>query len=153
MTIQQKIAIGCDEAAFALKQTIIDHVAQKHRITLIDCGCYDQSPVLYPNIAQAVAEGIANGDYDTGILLCGTGIGMSIVANKVAGIRAACCHDMFSASRAKRSNDAQVLTMGARVIGAELAKMIVDEWMTSTFQGGGSLPKVDLINKMDAQKK
>ncbi len=149
----KKIAIGCDEAAFDLKNILINHLKTVHHIEVEDFGCYDHKPVLYPNIAQEVSQKIAEGHFERGILLCGTGIGMSIVANKVAGIRAACCHDVFSAQRARKSNNAQIITMGARVIGIELAKLILDDWLAAEFAGGGSAPKVALIDEIDQRKK
>jgi ribose 5-phosphate isomerase B len=147
-----KLAIGCDEAAFDLKETIRKHlIASGHDVT--DFGTFDTQPVLYPDIAFALAQAVARGEYERGVLMCGTGIGMAICANKVAGIRAAQCHDTFSAERASRSNDAQIITMGGRVIGPELAKVIVDAYLRSTFDGGRSQPKVDLINEYDAARK
>ena len=101
--------------------------------------------MLYPDVGFKVAEAIVAGQFERGILLCGTGIGMAISANKVPGIRAAQCHDTFSAERASRSNDAQIITLGARVIGPELAKAIVDHYLKSTFDGGNSAAKVDRI--------
>lgn len=150
--IVQKIAIGCDEAAFELKNILIEHLKIMHNIEVVDFGCFDVSPVLYPNIAQEVAKQIAENKFERGILLCGTGIGMCIVANKVPGVRAACCHDVFSAQRARKSNNAQIITMGARVIGSELAKVILDDWLEAEFAGGGSTQKVTLINEMDTQR-
>jgi ribose 5-phosphate isomerase B len=139
-----KLAIGCDEAAYDLKELIRRHLAAAgHDVT--DFGTFDAKPVLYPDVAFEVAQRVAAGEYERAVLLCGTGIGMAISANKVRGIRAAQAHDTFSAERASRSNDAQVLTLGARVIGPELAKRIVDTWLASTFDGGGSQPKVDRI--------
>ncbi|MFV0430689.1 MAG: ribose 5-phosphate isomerase B [Alphaproteobacteria bacterium] len=149
---KQKIAIGCDEAAFELKHILIEYLKGQHKIEVEDFGCYDTSPVLYPDVAKEVAQRISKGEFERGILLCGTGIGMCIVANKVKGIRAACCHDAFSAQRARKSNDAQIITMGARVIGHEHAKVILDAWLQSNFVGGGSAPKVDLINEIDAER-
>ena len=142
------IAIGADEAAFDLKEILKAHLKSKG-IELQDYGAYDRTPVLYPDVAVKVAEAIAQGRHSRGILMCGTGIGMAITANKVPGIRAACCHDTYSAQRARKSNDAQVLTMGARVIGPELAKSIVDAWLESEFEGGGSAPKVEKIIQYD----
>ncbi|CAB5715842.1 Ribose-5-phosphate isomerase B [Delftia tsuruhatensis] len=138
------LAIGCDEAACDLRDTVRQHLlAQGHAVT--DFGTHDGAPVLYPDVAIAVAQAIVQGRHERGILLCGTGIGMAIAANKVAGIRAAQAHDTYSAERASRSNDAQIITLGSRVIGAELAKAIVDRFLASTFDGGGSAQKVDAI--------
>ena len=101
--------------------------------------------VLYPDVAVTVAQAIAKGDFERGILLCGTGIGMAISANKVPGIRAAVCHDPYSAERSRKSNNAQVMCIGERVIGVELAKYLIDIWLDSEFSGGTSIPKVDKI--------
>ncbi len=144
-----KLAIGCDEAAYDLKQLLKKHMADAgHEVT--DFGTFDAQPVLYPDIAFAVAEQVAAGVHERGLLLCGTGIGMAISANKVKGIRAAQCHDTYSAERASRSNDAQIITIGARVVGPELAKAIVDAWLKSSFDGGRSQPKVDLIHSYES---
>lgn len=140
----KKIAIGCDEAAFDLKQIIIEYL-NKAGYETEDYGVYNKDASLYPDTAVKVAVAVAEGKHDRGILLCGTGIGMAISANKVPGIRAAVCHDSFSAERARKSNNAQIMTMGARVIGSELAKQLVGIWMNSEFQGGGSASKVDRI--------
>lgn len=98
-----------------------------------------------------VSEAVASGAFDRGILTCGTGIGMAITANKVPGIHAAVCHDPFSAERARKSNNAQILCMGARVIGTELAKYLVGIWLHADFSGGGSTPKVERINEIERQ--
>ncbi len=139
------IAIGADDAALDFKNQIIRHLTEQGH-TVIDYSS-DILPdnSMYPDVAYSVAKAIKAGQHVRGILICGTGIGMSIVANKVLGIRAAQCHDTFSAERARKSNDAQIMTMGARVIGVELAKLIVEAWLTSEFEGGGSTPKVDKI--------
>lgn len=145
-----KIALGCDEAAFQLKESI-----KKYLIDLgeevQDFGVYDTKPSLYPDVAVKVAKSIVNGENERGILLCGTGIGMAITANKVPGIRAAVCHDPYSAERSRKSNNAQIMTMGARVIGEELAKNLVSIWLKSEFQGGGSTAKVNRINEYEKE--
>ena len=143
-----KIAIGCDEAGCGLKHIIID-LLQKEGIEVTDEGCLDDEVVLYPNIAERVSNIVADGEADRGILICGTGIGMAMAANKVKGIRAAVCHDPFSTERSRKSNDAQIMCMGARVIGPELAKMLVKLWLTCDFAGGGSAPKVEAIKQME----
>ncbi len=140
-----KIAIGCDEAACDLKEIVKRHLLrQGHEV--VDFGTHDNEPVLYPDIGIAVAEAIVGGRHERGVLLCGTGIGMAISANKVPGIRAAQAHDTYSAERASRSNDAHIITLGARVVGAELAMVIVDRFIGSTFDGGTSSLKVDAIS-------
>ncbi len=138
------IAIGCDEAAFDLKVNL-KRMLQEAGHEVEDFGTFDTSPVLYPDIAFAAAKSIAEGRNDRGVLLCGTGIGMAISANKVPGIRAAQCHDTYSAERARKSNDAQVITMGARVIGPELARSILRVWLQSEFEPERSGPKVARI--------
>jgi len=144
-----KIAIGCDEAAYALKVEIMKHLDQKEGIAYQDFGAEAGEVILYPDVAYKVAEEIAAGRFERGILFCGTGIGMAICANKVPGIRAAVCHDPFSAERARKSNNAQVLCMGERVIGVELAKYLVDVWLGCDFAGGGSTAKVERINELE----
>jgi ribose 5-phosphate isomerase B len=143
-----KVAIGCDEAAYDLKM-ILKSFLEKEGCTVEDFGCHDAAPVLYPDIAAAVAHAIRDGRHQRGVLLCGTGIGMAIAANKVPGIRAAQAHDVYSAERARKSNDAQIITLGARVIGPELAKTILHAWLGSEFQGGGSVAKVERIDALD----
>ncbi|CAO1667935.1 MULTISPECIES: ribose 5-phosphate isomerase B [Salinicola] len=145
MAQKWRVALGCDEAAYEMKQAMIEHVRSLgHEVE--DFGTHDAQPVLYPDIAFEVAQAIADGRFDRGILMCGTGIGVAISANKVPGIRAAQAHDTYSAERARKSNDAQIVTMGARVIGIELAKTIAETFLSSEFDPGGrSQPKVDRI--------
>lgn len=142
------IAIGCDEAAYDLKEVIKAYLIELHQ-EVDDMGVYDKNPVLYPDIALKVASAVADGQYERGILICGTGLGMAITANKVPGIRAATCHDVYSAERSRKSNNCQILTMGARVIGVEVAKTVVKAWLESDFQGGGSTPKVQRMIDID----
>jgi ribose 5-phosphate isomerase B len=142
------IAIGSDEAGYSLKETLKEFLKTKE-IEVTDYGVYDTNPVLYPDIAVKVAQAIVAGKHERGILICGTGIGMSIAANKVPGIRAAVCHDSYSAERARKSNNAQIIALGARVIGAELAKLLITVWLNSEFQGGGSTSKVERISKYE----
>jgi ribose 5-phosphate isomerase B len=138
------IAIGCDEAAFDLKETLKKHLTDLgHEVA--DYGTHEGKPVLYPDIAIAVAEDVAAGKHHRAVLLCGTGIGMAISANKVPGIRAAQAHDTYSAERARKSNDAQIITIGARVVGPELARSIVNAWLASEYEAGRSAAKVDRI--------
>ena len=143
-----KIAIGCDEAAYKLKVEII-HFLEEKGIEVDDFGTAEGDVVLYPDVAYTVADAVAAGKYERAILVCGTGIGMSICANKVPGVRAAVCHDPFSAERARKSNNAQIMCMGERVIGPELAKYLVNIWLACDFAGGGSAPKVDRINELE----
>lgn len=143
-----RIALGCDEAGLPLLDVLRDYLQEKN-IAVKDFGVHSTDPVDYPDIALVASVSVASGECDRAILVCGTGIGMSITANKVPGVRAALCHDTYSAERARKSNDAQVITMGARVIGTELAKKIIEVWLESDFDGGRSAPKVTKMNAVD----
>jgi ribose 5-phosphate isomerase B len=144
------IAIGCDEAGFKLKESIKSFIQEKG-LEVEDYGVYNTDPVLYPDIAVKVAKAVQENKCDRGILVCGTGIGMAIAANKVPGIRAAVCHDPYSAQRARMSNNAQIMAIGARVVGEELAKLLVSVWLESEFQGGGSTAKVQKIMEYEKE--
>lgn len=143
-----KIAVGSDHGGFLLKDEIIKHLEQKN-IDYTDFGCFTTESVDYPDIGQAVGEAVAGGEYDKGIICCGTGIGISISANKVPGVRAALCGDCFSAKASREHNDANILALGERVIGVELAKMIVDVWLSSEFLGGRHGRRVEKIGKIE----
>ena len=147
--MSKAVAVGSDEAGFRLKGILIDLLRAEEGLEVVDYGCHSEDPVDYPDVAFEVARAVARGEHDRGILICGTGIGMSIAANKVPGVRAAQAHDAYSAERARKSNDAQILALGARVIGPELAKSIVRTWLRSEFAGGGSARKVGKINEAD----
>jgi len=140
------IVIGCDNAAVGLKDTLVEFL-NKIGTGTEDMGCYSaEDPTNYPLVAKRVCESIiAGGGKKRGILLCGTGIGMSVTANKFKGIRAGLCHDNYSAERSILSNDCNVLCMGARVIGPELAKKIVREWISLEYVDGPSTPKIQDI--------
>jgi ribose 5-phosphate isomerase B len=144
------VVIGCDNAAMALKQEIIS-VLEACKVHYQDVGVFSaDDPELYPNVgAQVCQQIIASGYQKRGILLCGTGIGMAITANKFPGIYAAVCHDIYSTRRACLSNDTNVMTMGARVIGAELAKILVREWLALEFKPGSSSPKLERIRQIE----
>jgi ribose 5-phosphate isomerase B len=126
------IALGSDHGGYALKQEVIKHL-EKKGIACKDYGCFDEEPCDYPVYGKKVAQAVAGGECDKGIVICGTGIGISIAANKVKGIRAALCHDVFSAKATREHNDANVLAMGARVVGSGLALMIVDTFLETEF--------------------
>lgn len=145
------VAIGSDEAGYDLKELIKQHLTAQG-IEVKDYGCHSTEPVDYPDVAVVLAKDVAAHQIERGILICGTGIGMAITANKVTGVYAAQAHDTFSAERARKSNNAQIITMGARVIGPELAKQIVDHWMASEFAGGGSARKVAKIKKIENEE-
>lgn len=146
-----KICIDCDDAAVNLKKVLFEHLKNKGvDITDLDYSTSKEN-AMYPEIGFNLAQKIADGSYDRGISICGTGLGMAMIANKVEGVYAGVCHDVFSAERLRKSNDAQVITMGERVIGPELAKTIIDAWLVSEFQGGGSQPKVDQMRELEKQ--
>ncbi|TWP22767.1 ribose 5-phosphate isomerase B [Apibacter muscae] len=147
---KKKIAIGCDEAAYDLKVVLKDHL-EKLGYEVKDFGANKGEVVLYPDVAASVAKAVAAGEFERAVLTCGTGIGMAITANKIPGVRAAVCHDSFSAQRARKSNDAQIICFGERVIGVELAKNLLDIWLESEFSGGGSAPKVQRICDYEAE--
>jgi ribose 5-phosphate isomerase B len=127
-----KIVIGSDHGGYELKQEVMDHL-KKRGIEVVDVGCYSAESCDYPVYAKPVTEAIQSGDADLGILICGTGIGMSMAANKEKGIRAALCHDTFSAKATREHNNANILCMGARVVGPGLALMIIDTFIDTPF--------------------
>ena len=142
-----KIAIGADSAGKPLLDVIAAHLGGRDDVEVVDLS---QSG-FYADLAQKLAQQVVEGKHDRGILFCGTGIGVCISANKVSGIRAALTHDTYSAERAAKSNNAQIITMGARVIGPELAKSIVDTWLASEFDPqGASAGNVDAIDRLDS---
>lgn len=144
-----KIAIAGDSAGESLAQKLAEHLGATHEVAEIshnESGPDD----FYANLADRVATQVLNGTYERAILVCGTGIGVCISANKVPGIRAALCHDTYSAERASLSNNAQIMTMGSRVIGVELAKVIANTFLSHTFdQGGRSAANVTAIDALD----
>ena len=149
-----KVAIGCDNAGFPLKEVVAELLEQEYsEIEVTDFGVPNaDDPEFYPDVAERVARAVAQEGFDRGILMCGTGLGMAMTASKVPGIRAATCHDAYSAERARKSNNAQVLTMGARVIGPELAKVVAKVWMESEFDSlSRSGPKVQRMLEIDAK--
>ena len=145
-----RIAVGSDHAGFRLKQAVIGHLAEQGYL-VEDRGCYDTDSVDYPDIAVEVAAEIAEGRCAAGILICSTGIGISIAANKIEGIRAALCHDTFSAHRAREHNDANVLCMGQWVIGPGLALEIVSTFLNAEFSQDAErhVRRVDKIGELD----
>ncbi|MCD7108727.1 RpiB/LacA/LacB family sugar-phosphate isomerase [Rhizobium sp. DKSPLA3] len=144
-----KIAIGADSAGKPLLDVIAKHLATRSDVEVTDLS----QQGFYADLSQKLAQTIVDGENERGILFCGTGIGVSISANKVPGIRAALTHDTYSAERAAKSNNAQIITMGARVIGPELAKAIVDTWLASEFDpNGSSADNVKAIDRLDTAK-
>lgn len=143
-----KIALGADHGGIHLKGTIKTFLTEQG-FEVIDFGTHSEESVDYPDIAEPVAKAVAAGEYDRGILICGTGIGIGIAANKVKGIRAALCHDCFSAKASREHNDANILTMGERVIGPGLALSIVDIWVHTEFSGGRHARRVAKITNLE----
>jgi len=149
---KMKVAIDCDDTAKELKAILIAYLRDEKGINIVDLDYAGHgNGAMYPEIGYNLATKIQKKEFDRGILLCGTGLGMAIIANKVEGVYAGVCHDVYSAERLCKSNIAQVLTMGARVIGPELAKMIVDSWLSSEFTAGPSTPKVKQIKELEHQ--
>jgi len=138
----KKVAIGCDPNASGLKEILKTHLEELG----YECEDYGSDDPIYANVAFDVAEAVADGTHDRGILLCGTGIGMSIAANKVPGAYAALCADPYSTERSRKSNNANIMTLGAQVVGPELAKTLVSIWMGAEYTPGGrSEPKIRRI--------
>ena len=145
-----KIAIGSDHGGYHLKEAIKQHLLEQgHEVN--DLGTYDTQSCHYPIYAEKVARAVLNGDSERGILCCGTGIGMSIAANKVRGIRAAAVSDCFSAEYSRRHNDANVLCLGERTVGAGLAIMLADAFVNTVFEGGRHQTRVDMISDLESK--
>ena len=147
-----KIAIGSDHAGYQLKEEIKSLLEEKG-LFYQDMGTDSEESVDYPDFAYKVAKGVADNNFDKGILICGTGIGMSIAANKVNGVRAALCHNVFSAKATRNHNDSNVLTMGSRVVAKGLAREIVKAWLGEEFDGGRHQRRVDKINDIEKEMK
>lgn len=143
------VAIGSDHGGFNLKEEIKKMFTEQN-IQFLDVGTYSAESIDYPEISQKVGQAVMSGECTRGIIICGTGIGVSIAANKIKGIRAALCHDVFSAQMSREHNDANVLTMGERVIGPGLALMIVQTWLNTEFAGGRHGRRVDKISALEA---
>lgn len=143
-----KIAVGCDHAGFDLKPTIVDYLKEK-QIEVLDEGTFSRESTDYPLYAQKVAQDVVEKKADLGILICGTGIGISIAANKVPGIRAAACSDPYSAQMSRAHNHTNILALGSRVVGPELAKMIVDAWLRAKPQGGRHERRLALVARIE----
>jgi ribose 5-phosphate isomerase B len=146
-----KIVVGADDAGFAYKEALRDMLAADPRVSeVVDIGVASADATPYPRVAVKAATIVARGEADRALLICGTGLGVAITANKVRGIRAVTAHDSYSVERSVKSNNAQVLTLGARVIGLELAKKLVDEWLEHRFDTSSpSAQKVQLIDEYE----
>ncbi|MBR2424337.1 MAG: ribose 5-phosphate isomerase B [Tidjanibacter sp.] len=145
-----KIAIGCDHAAFTFKEEIKAYLTAKGH-ELVDKGCYSAERSDYPDYGIAVGEAVARGEVERGIVICGSGIGISIAANKVKGVRCALCLDVNMAHLSRQHNDANVLAMGARLIDVEMGKAIVDEWLQAEFEGGRHCGRIDKISHYESR--
>jgi ribose 5-phosphate isomerase B len=143
-----KVAIGSDHGGFRLKEEIKTLLTEL-KVDSHDFGTYTSASVDYPDISRQVAEAVAQGEYERGIIVCGTGIGVSIAANKIKGIRAALCNDVFSAQMSREHNDANILTLGERVIGFGLARMIVEVWLKTKFAGGRHACRVEKLMELE----
>ena len=142
------IAIGCDHSALELKKALMDRLDERGE-EYQDFGTYTEESCDYPDYAKKVCHAILDGQCDKGILICGTGIGIGIAASKVKGIRVCTCSDVYSAELSKRHNNSNILTMGARVVGVDLAKMIATHWLTAEFEGGRHQRRVDEITAIE----
>lgn len=143
-----KIAIGCDHAGLALKEDILP-LLKDQGIEVIDCGTNSNASVDYPDFGEKVSTLVSSGETERGILICGTGVGMSMVANKFPNVRAALCNDLFTARMSRLHNDANILVMGGRVIGKDLATEIVRVWLATGFEGDRHLRRINKIKRLE----
>lgn len=143
----RRIIIGCDHAALRLKE-ILKSALQERGFQVIDVGTFSEASMDYPDTGKAVSRKVSSGEFERGVLLCGTGLGMSMVANKYPHVRAALCNDLFSAAMSRRHNDANILVMGGRVIGDILALEILDTWLETPFEGGRHQKRLDLFDQV-----
>ena len=144
------IAVGCDHAGYVLKPVVMDCLARNPEVRLLDFGTHSEERVDYPDIALEAARAVSEGKADCGVLLCGTGIGMAIAANKIKGIRAAACNDVESARMARAHNNLNVLTLGGRVLAPGQVPGILDAWLTTPFEGGRHLVRINKIAAAEA---
>lgn len=146
-----KIAIGNDHVAVDYKNQIMEYIQDKYGYEIINYGTDSVERYNYPEAGKKVAEAVSSGKVDRGILICGTGVGIGISANKVKGIRCVTCSEPYSAKLSRQHNDTNVLSFGARVVGIELAKMIVDEWLTAEYEGGRHQVRLDMISDIEKE--
>ncbi len=144
-----RIGIGNDHAAVELKNQITAHIEANYGYEVVNFGTDSSESVDYPVYGEKVARAVAAGDVDLGIVICGTGLGISLAANKVKGIRCCVCSEPYTARMSRAHNDCNMLAFGARVVGLDLAKMIVDTWLTTEFEGGRHQRRVDLIKEIE----
>ncbi len=143
-----KIILGSDHAGFELKEDLRGYLAEQ-KAEVIDLGAYNEEPVDYPDIGASVAQKVSRGEADRGILICGSGIGMSIVANRFPGVRAALCHDLYTARMCREHNDANLLILGGRLIGKGLAREILKVWLETGFQAGRHQRRLEKIRALE----
>lgn len=143
-----KIAVGCDHVGYELKGILLRHLEEKG-IEYHDFGTNSTERTDYPIYGEAVANAVASGEYDKGLLICGTGVGISLSANKVPGIRAVVCSEPYSALLSRQHNDTNILAMGARVVGSDLALMILDAWLSGVYEGGRHQRRIDMIAEIE----
>jgi ribose 5-phosphate isomerase B len=148
---ENKIIIGSDHTGFRLKNILIKYLLEKE-YQIADAGTFDEKPCDYPDFAKLIAKSVSKGDHDYGILIDATGIPSAIVANKIKGIRAATCYNTFSAKSSRAHNNANVLVVGARSLGEETIKLIVDEWLSTQFEGGRHQKRLDKISNIENEK-
>ncbi|MEJ4042992.1 bifunctional allose-6-phosphate isomerase/ribose-5-phosphate isomerase RpiB [Erwinia sp. SLM-02] len=146
----KKIAFGCDHVGFILKEEILAHLRNRG-VEAIDKGTWSTERTDYPHFARSVAQAVIGGEAEGGLLICGTGVGISIAANKFPGIRAVVCSEPYSARLSRQHNNTNVLAFGSRVVGGELAKMIVDAWLDAEFEGGRHQMRVEAIAALEQQ--
>lgn len=145
--MKNKIIIGSDHGGFILKEILKSYLSD-HNFQVEDAGCYDAQSVNYPVIAKKVASQISSGDFQRGLLICGTGIGMSIAANRFKNVRATLCHEHFSAKMSREHNDSNLLVLGGRVIGEEIAKDILEVWLNTDFLGGRHQERIGMFDQI-----
>ncbi len=146
-----RIAVDCDDAGIELKRVIVEHL-RKSGVDVEDLDMLATKNVDYPDIGFNLAQRVAHGDYDRGVLICGTGLGMAMIANKVPGVYAGVCHDVYSAERLRKSNNAQVIAFGSKVVGPELAKTILTAWIQSEFEPERSARKVARMRELECKQ-
>ena len=144
--MEKEIIIGSDHGGFEMKEQLKALLRDK-AYQVSDAGCYDTSSVNYPDIARKVSKSVANGEFNRGILVCGTGIGMSIAANRIPKIRATLCHDHFTAKMSREHNNSNILVLGGRVLGPEIANEILDTWLNTEFGGGRHQMRCEMIDE------
>jgi len=144
-----RIAIGSDHRGFRLKQTLMQHIAAAGHV-VVDFGCYDENAVDFTDVAIPLSQAVTGGEEDRGLLICSNGVGMTVCANKVKGIRAALCHDTFAARRARQHTDANVLCLGSWCIGEGVAREVVDAFLTAEFEGGRHSRRLEKVQALEA---